>query len=259
MKLIDMMMQEKENLQAVLNNCRRLLRHLPRGTLIIQEKSGHRYYHKYVDGNTVYLRHGSAEIRRLKDRKLVEVVMDNAENDLQLMDGFLSGYKEYDPNELIRSFDEAYKDVSRSAVTAMGFAFTLDYGDFEAGNPKHMEHLKQITSAGKKRRSKSEVIIDRIYDELQYDVMYEKPLVFSDGEEVTPDYTTWSEFRKVELYHEHIGNLTDPDIMKMNFWKYGEYVRNGLYPFDRVLFTFDKPSSGIDAENIKVLIRTFMQ
>lgn len=259
MRFIDVLMQEKDNLQAAVNNCRKLLKHLPRGTLIVQERNEHIYYHKYVDGDTKYLRCGSAEIQRLKDRKLAEAVMDNAAGDLRMLDGIINNYRSYNPNELVRSFDEVYRDVSRSAVTAMGFAYTLDYGDFEAGSPRHLEHLKQTTSKGKKRRSKSEVIIDRIYDELRFDVMYEKPLILADGVEVTPDYTTWSALRKVELYHEHIGNLTNPDIMEMNFWKYKEYIRNGIYPFDRVLFTFDRPDGGIDAENIKVLIRTFMQ
>lgn len=259
MRFIDVMMQEKENLQAVIKNCGKLLQHLPRGKLSTLVKNEHLYFQKYVDGKTEYIHAGDDEISRLKDRKLAEIVLDNAENDLQLMDTLLGSYKSYNPNEVVKTFNEVYRDVSQGAVKAMGFAYTMDYDEFETDNPKYPEHLKQTTSEGKKRRSKSEVIIDRIYEELGYDVMYEKTLTFADGAVVSPDYTTWSELRKVELYHEHIGNLEDPDRMEKNIWKFKEYVKNGVYPLDRVLFTFDKPDGGIDAENIKILVKTFMQ
>ena len=234
MKFIDLMMMEKENLEKTIRLCARQLKHLPRGTLSTQNKSGHIYYTKRVDRKRMYLRNDSPEIQQLKDRHMAELVLDNASHDLELMNQIIQHYKPYDPNELALSLAAAYQGVSKNIILSLGFAYTLGY-----------THI-------------SELIIDGIYEMLERQVAYEKPLILSGGYEVNPDYTAWSSLRKRDQYHEHIGDLEDPEKMKKNIWKFRHYVATGIYPLDRVLFTFDKPDGSIDAEEIQALIKMFM-
>ena len=258
MKFIDLMMMEKENLEKTIRLCARQLKHLPRGTLSTQNKSGHIYYTKRVDTKRMYLRNDSPEIQQLKDRHMAELVLDNASHDLELMNQIIQHYKPYDPNELALSLAAAYQGVSKDIILSLGFAYTLGYSHLSQKNAKYKEHLNYVTTSGTKRRSKSELIIDGIYEMLEIQVAYEKPLILSGGYEVNPDYTAWSSLRKRDQYHEHIGDLEDPEKMKKNIWKFRHYVATGIYPLDRVLFTFDKPDGSIDAEEIQTLIKMFM-
>ena len=90
MKFIDLMMMEKENLEKTIRLCAKQLKHLPRGTLSTQNKSGHIYYTKRVDRKRMYLRNDSQEIQQLKDRHMAELVLDNASHDLELMNQIMA-------------------------------------------------------------------------------------------------------------------------------------------------------------------------
>lgn len=262
MRLLEQIKQEKENLEAIIKKSGAMLRHLPKGKLYVQERNGHLYCSKRVNGKQYYLPVGSSAIGMLADRKVVELVRDNAAKDVELMDHCIQNYEPYDPNELAIGLGSLYKEISRATVNALGFPYTIGFEEDSkqyAERAKYREHLKQTAYDGTKRRSRAELIIDEIYKLLNYPAVYEQPLELPDGEVIVPDYTTWSNTRNTYLYHEHIGKLTDPERNRENFWKFQEYVKAGIYPMDRVLFTFDRPDGSIDTESIKILIQLFMQ
>ena len=259
MKFRDFAAMEYENLLEIVRKCGSLLQHLPRGSLDAMRKGERFYYNKYCDGETTYLRAQDPQIIQLKDRRLVEAVLNNADQNMQMLKFLVNRYNEYDPNVLLKSFSAAYQGVSQSVIMAMGFPYTFGYADLPQDNSKHPENLKHTTANGTKRRSKSELVIDGIYEMLEYQVAYEKELLLRDGSSVNPDYTVWVTRRNREHYHDHIGDLMDPQRRRTNTWKFWHYVDSGLYPRDRVLFTFDKADGSIDAEEITTLIKTFMQ
>ena len=252
-------MKEKENLEQTIKQCVRQLRHLPRGKLVAQTKGNNIYYLKRLDGDTLYLPKGDPEIVQLKNRHLAEAVLKNANENLDVMNYTLQHFKTYDPNELAAAFSKSYQGISVDIIQALGFAYTLGFETAPQQWDKHPENLKYTTIGGAKRRSKSELIIDDIYKSLNIRQQYEKGLRFSDGHEINPDFSAFSELIMMLKFHEHIGDVADPQKMGYNIWKFKHYVHDGIYPFDRLLYTFDKPDGSIDAEEIAMLIKMFMQ
>ena len=211
------------------------------------------YYLKRLDGDTLYLPKGDPEIVQLKNRHLAEAVLKNANDNLDVMNYTLQHFKTYDPNELAAAFSKSYQGISQDIIQALGFENAPQQWD------KHPENLKYTTMGGAKRRSKSELIIDDIYKSLNIRQQYEKGLKFSDGHEINPDFSAFSELIRLLKFHEHIGDIADSQKMGYNIWKFKHYLHDGIYPFDRLLYTFDKPDGSIDAEEITMLIKMFMQ
>ncbi|MBR6014873.1 MAG: hypothetical protein IK059_02210, partial [Firmicutes bacterium] len=75
------------------------------------------------------------------------------------------------------------------------------------GNGFNAENKRFPSQRGDLMRSKSEVIIASILDELEIPYHYEKPLKLGDGKTRYPDFTLLDIRNRCEVYLEHLGML----------------------------------------------------
>lgn len=117
----------------------------------------------------------------------------------------------------------------------------------------HHETLIHRTSTGIAVRSKSEVIVANILNNLKISYKYEEPLLSRSNPKDfrLPDFTV--SFEGDIYYWEHLGMLSDPNYE--NAWKRKlEWYEENKYN-DRLIVSKDKPDGGIDAAEIEQIAR----
>ncbi len=111
------------------------------------------------------------------------------------------------------------------------------------------------TRQGVRVRSKSEMIIADMLDEVQIPFLYEKPLKLGTWT-IHPDFTLLDISNRREIYWEHFGMMDDMDYRNDAFSKMGKYEECGFYQYDRLIWTFE---TGKQPLNTKVLRRMLIQ
>jgi hypothetical protein len=111
------------------------------------------------------------------------------------------------------------------------------------------------TRQGLRVRSKSEVIIADMLDEMDIPFLYEKPLKLGTWT-IHPDFTLMDIKNRREIYWEHFGMMDDMDYRNDAFLKMRRYEECGFYQCDSLIWTFE---TGKHPLNTKALRRMIMQ
>ena len=111
------------------------------------------------------------------------------------------------------------------------------------------------TRQGIRVRSKSEMIIADILDEMQVPFLYEKPLKLGTWT-IHPDFTLLDIKNRREIYWEHFGIMDDMDYRNDAFIKMRKYEECGFCQHDSVIWTFE---TGRQPLNTKVMRKMIMQ
>ena len=119
--------------------------------------------------------------------------------------------------------------------------------DFKEGFPEY------YTRNGLRVRSKSEVIIADILDEMHVPFLYEKPLQLNTGI-VHPDFTLLNISERKEVYWEHFGMMDDVEYRQNAFQKIKNYESNGLFQYDSVIWTFESGRNPINTRDIRRMV-----
>lgn len=120
---------------------------------------------------------------------------------------------------------------------------------FRDGSPEY------YTRSGIRVRSKSEVLIADILEELSVPFFYEKPLRLK-RIVVHPDFTLLNIKERKEVYWEHFGMMDDREYRDDALMKIREYEANGFCQFDSVIWTFESAKCPINTREIRNLIKS---
>lgn len=115
-----------------------------------------------------------------------------------------------------------------------------------------------ITERGERVRSKSEKIIaDKLYA-MGIPYKYECPVYLDGFGTVYPDFTLLNKHTRKEYYYEHFGMMDDPEYSRKAFLKLNDYMINGYYPGDTLLFTFETSDRTLDMQMFEGMMQTFL-
>ncbi|MBE6030208.1 MAG: hypothetical protein E7225_01235 [Clostridiales bacterium] len=113
----------------------------------------------------------------------------------------------------------------------------------------YMENeLKHMTAKGFKVRSKSEVLLTGILDNINRPLHYEE-VIRINGRVFVPDFTVLDVHGKV-IFIEHFGRTFDPEYMKRRREKLEAYEQAGIVPWDNFIATYDDEDGNIDINAI---------
>ena len=114
------------------------------------------------------------------------------------------------------------------------------------------------TEEGEAVRSKTEVIIADRLKSLNIPYRYECPAYLDDGGVFYPDFTALCVRTRREYVWEHFGMMDDPVYLEEALKKIERYERNGIFPGDRLITTFETFRSPIDTRIIDLIIRKYL-
>ena len=107
-------------------------------------------------------------------------------------------------------------------------------------------------------RSKTEIIIADLLDEYEIPYLYEKPVEFSNGTIVHPDFTILDINNRSEIYWEHFGMMDDLEYRNNAFAKIRQYESNGYYQGVNFIFTFETTKYPINSRSLQNMISSLI-
>ncbi len=128
----------------------------------------------------------------------------------------------------------------------------------EEYKPKEIdESYGYISNRGQKMRSKSEVLIANLLDQLEIPYKYEKPLYLRGYGTIYPDFTLLDYRHQREIYFEHLGKLDNEDYMNRQIIKIRTYEQNGYYPGELLLLSGESRRYPLDMRRVEAMLRHY--
>ncbi len=115
-----------------------------------------------------------------------------------------------------------------------------------------------LTENGEHVRSKSEILIANLLKHLEIPYRYECPLTLDHNFTIHPDFTLLSVARRKEIYFEHLGMMDDLDYLTKALKRVAMYERNGYYPGDQLLISFETKNQPLDLGLVEAQLRHFV-
>lgn len=113
-----------------------------------------------------------------------------------------------------------------------------------------------ITDNDERVRSKSELYIANQLSSSQIPYCYE-PVLKLDKTIFRPDFIVLNTRTRKEYYWEHLGMMDTPAYIESALKKLAVYEKNGIFPGERLILSFESTSSPLDTEAINFLIHHY--
>lgn len=254
--------QEEQRLKAILQRVDARLCDAPEGVLRITSTGAFPQFMLCTDDTVKnkkqgkYIRKSDTDtVRRLAQKAYDRKIKKLAERRLKQLRMIVREYKD---NEIDTCY-ESLSDVRKSLITPVEPVWEQKAAQWKAVpyQPKEFtEGAPEIYSKkGEHVRSKSEKIIADILFDAGIEYKYECPLTLKGYGTVYPDFTILSRKTGGEIYWEHDGRMDDPQYAEKAVKKIDTYIRNGIFPGDRLILSYETSDHILSDKTIHALIR----
>lgn len=225
------------------------LKNSPQGTLVYRKDgNGYRYYRQVSQANIrtrTYLT-DQKEIVRLFEKRLWKAWNKDYQQELMAIEAYL----EKSPPEMSAAeqllLNEAMLNILRKGYSEWANA------DYER-NTAYSENLLYEGANGLKVRSKSEGDISFGLDDGQLPNRYE-PRLKMGARTVCPDFQIIHPLTRREFLWEHFGRMDDEVYEQRAYDKIALYKRNGYFPDDNLIITFEDKQHPLTKQKIQLVI-----
>ena len=255
-----MLIEEERHLEKILNVAKLDLSNVPDGHLrISKDKNKLRYYHCYNDRNGIYIPKDNTQLPKQLAQKSYQIsVVKKVEERLKQIRKII---KDYSDDEIEKIYTSMHKE-RQALVTPVEPTWNQTISEWyekEYQGKEFQEGTSVIfTDKGERVRSKSEKIIaDYLYrNNILY--KYEKPLYLKGYGTVYPDFTFLSKKTCKEIYWEHHGMMDSPAYAESAVRKIHCYERNGIFPGERLILTFETQRDPLNTEIVQILLEKYI-
>ena len=263
MTLSEMLINEEKRLNSIKKKVDKSLKGAPDGVLHVKTSKRQRVYVlQKTDDEGVK----TSRYVRMKEIALLRALAqrDYDKQVKKLVDIRLKQIKEladdYDDDEIDRIYEELCES-RQCLVKPVEPTLRQKTEEWSAeryeGKEFYNDTPEIYTKRGERVRSKSEKIIADMLADAGLYYRYEYPLHLEGIGEVHPDFTVLHPKTLKEVYWEHCGMMSDPDYAAGALRKIDSYMKNGYFPGDRLILTFEGDGTGIDVRSIKKMIEHY--
>ena len=251
----------KDELEAVINIKKIDLKNAPEGELRTARCRNKIQYFKREKGgdfNGEYIKYSNiATAIQLAQKEYDTHALQAAEKEVKLIESMRRFYE----GRTIEQIGHKMVDAKMALVTPVEKTdeeFVKDWlsQEYEPFG-YYSEALIYENSKGIKMRSKSEVLISNVLDELGIPYLYEKPLKLSKYKTVSPDFTLLDMRTRQEVYLEHLGMLDNMDYVEKNMNKIRAYEEAGIYIGSRLLISHEARNAQFNAKSVKGMLSEY--
>ncbi|MCR5704117.1 MAG: hypothetical protein K6G85_05790 [Eubacterium sp.] len=262
MELKEKLWDEAERLCNIKAQVEKNLIDVPEGCLRIGKSQGCVQYYQCKKGeshNGTYLPKKEIElVKRLAQKSYDEKVLKRVSKRLAQIESIL---RDYEDNEIesiyLKEHPERRKLIEPVELTYQQRIekwMNVPYAD----KPFRSDAPVIITNRGIRVRSKSEKIMADYFDSMGVQYKYECPLELKPYGIIYPDFTFLSHKTGRELYWEHEGMMDSPEYARTAVMKIGLYEKNGIFPGEDLIITFETSTSVIDMELVKQFTEKYL-
>ena len=266
--ILDDLSERKEYLENILKEANRCIANMPRGRLrTIRQRSKFRYYEitdpkdhvgKYIHVSNI------ARAKKLAQKDYYEKMIKQAGAELEVIEKTLHGYSaglftnQGMPNraeQVFTNLPEARKILVSPMVFTDDEYAKMWQGMSYVGNDFRVEEKVYATKREEMVRSKSELMLADMFNDLGIPYRYECALRFKNGKTVFPDFTLLKKSTREEIYLEHLGMMDEEEYLNHNLYKIEEYRKNGIYLGKNLILTFESSSCPLNIGSIRKSMR----
>lgn len=234
---------------------------VPEGRLRVSVDNGYARFYRCTDTDNkgTYIKRGELDIaRRLAQKEYDSRVLVNAKRRLRQINAIITDYEDNEIDSwLYREHAEKQKlikPVERTWEEQLKEWIGARYEGKELWDDK----TEIYTQKGERVRSKSEKILADYFYYHNIAYKYECPLRLKGFGTVYPDFTFLSKKKRKEIYWEHNGMMDDPAYAKKAIKKLEAYEKNGIFPGEGLILTFETGQASINNEIIERMAERYL-
>ena len=257
--IYDEMLLEKQQLEKEIRYMERKVKTLPEGRLICTGTKDYPQYYQQVGTEKKYI---SKQNRRLAEELALKKYFTLRIRDSRRKLKGVCAYLKTSQPDLDATPRILHSTSKCAALLAPGFRpFHEDLAQWAQGNyvknDKYPQQLRHETVNGLKVRSKSEAMIAMELAVYRIPFHYEEELELEDVR-LYPDFTLRHPKTGEVLYWEHFGRLDDAGYQKNMCQKLQLYMRNGIFPSDRLIVTWETQNTPLSQKEIDYKIQKYL-
>lgn len=253
----------RKELNKLVGNKGQSLKKAPEGLLRVAKcKNSVQYFWRTSkdDSNGKYIKKKDMElVYRLAQKEYDLKVIDVAQKEIDILETLSELYSANTVETIVDVLPFGKADIiTPVSITDAEYIKQWKNQKYERPN-YYAENAKFDNGSGVLMRSKSEVLISHILNELKIPYLYEKPLHLSDYTSMLPDFTLLDIRTRQEVYLEHLGMMDDSNYIEHNHRKIKEYEKNGLYLGRKLLITYETSEEPLDIKMVRNMLKDYFK
>ena len=264
MSVLENLRRRDQYLEKLEKKVRAVIESSPQGRLRVSLSRGRtQYYLKEGSSDRlgVYIPKDKMEfVRGLAQREYEEKLLKTIMKERKAISAFLRLYPENPSEEVYSSFAETKKEIVIPELESDEL-FIRRWESIEyKGKELPEDDSALVTYKGERVRSKSEIIIANALEKEGIPYKYELPLrLHKTGITVYPDFTALRLDPREIVYWEHFGMMGNPEYADKAVRKIDSYIKEGIFPGDRLIITMETESTKISSLQLKRIINHYFK
>ena len=257
----ELLFEEQKRLEKIIKKTKNQLKDAPTGTLRMSKSHNTLQYYRCTGDKKsgTYINRDNIDVaRKLAQKSYDEKVLKLAEKRLSQIQKITRDYNE-------REIEEIYlneRNERQELIEPIEPTWEQKVKEWkEKGyNKKGFREDVPIilTEKGERVRSKSEKILADYFYRKGIEYKYEYPLYLNGVGTVYPDFTFLSPQTGEEIYWEHNGMVDDPGYARKMVRKIQEYEKNGIFPGERLILTYETEQTILNTQKIEQLVNRYL-
>ena len=255
--------ERKKRLLQIKNEKEKALKKAPEGSLRICVRGKKaQYYHRNdpKDFNGIYIpKKDDALAQNLAQKDYDKKVLYAAERELNAITKYLMSYPAKNVEQI---YQDLHRERQKLIVPIMEseeeFVQKWEQVEFQ-GKGFYETNAEFHTAKGERVRSKSELIIADLLKKENIPYRYECPIYLNGLGRVHPDFTVLNVKERKEIYWEHLGMMDDPVYAEKAIKKIAAYEKNGIFPGENLILTYETRTSPIEQKVVALLIERYLK
>jgi len=258
MQLREQLEKRREYLLKVKREKEKALSEAPQGTLhVMKQGENVRYYKRDIANHeeSIYIRNGNVILaQKLAQKDYDEKVLRSVDKELMSINKYFYHY----PNNCAEEIYSVLHKGRQKLITPIykpDNEYISEWENVKYQGKEFEENMPEyFTIKGERVRSKAEIIIANMLYQEGIPYRYESPLYLKGMGEVYPDFTVLNVRLRKEIYWEHLGMMDDVKYAEKAIKKINCYMKNGYFPGEQVIFTYETKQTPISQRQIGELI-----
>ncbi|MGN0325048.1 MAG: hypothetical protein ACI4DW_01970 [Lachnospiraceae bacterium] len=257
----DEMLRYEEIILREMEIIKKQLRKSPKGKLRVSVNHGTSQYYN-VGGDKEHI---ETYLSKKKDMRIIQKLaqkdydtklINYLDYNLKEINKIKSIYGKVDWPNVYSNLSEERKALVVPNVLEMNYAKEWQCVTYQG--KKFLDNIPEIyTEKGERVRSKSEKMIADKMNLMGIPYRYEYPLKLKSGIVLYPDFTILNVSKRKEYLLEHLGMMDHPDYNDKAIKKINTYIRNGIFPGEKLLLTYETSQCSVDMEILQMLLEKY--
>jgi len=240
----------------------RLTANVPEGMLEIHHQGAQVQYLLNLSGTRKYISKTQMDtIKKLAEKSYHQKLKRQVDEEITVLSRFLKDYHPEKQRELFEAMSKDRQKLLNPLVLPNGQYLEQWRNTHEEAMKTHhndfpvRESLKTLN--GEFVRSKSEKMLADAFLHYGVPYYYEAPLKLA-GRVIFPDFCLLNVRTRKEYYWEHFGLMDQAEYAEHFQDKVLWYERNGIWPGERLLMSFETVNLPIDVNTVESVIRKYL-